>query len=309
MAYEPITAPMRIQALRGSLAEQQYRRSALPGTAWSSPKAIAPGVSPRPLEDLIFHGGKTLPEHLFQNIYLGSKADWQPSDIEHIDHAITLAMEHRLLNNVMRQYFDTPYLSSERLESMTLDEPKPVFLDEPNIQAQVVALYRRGAIAKRDLDKTIFNLILPRDSVLALGDSNSLNGLGGYHGSLHLQDVDGPVTLYYSANVYSEGRNGIPVFDQPWKNVVGTLYHELNEFRTDADVNDAIITGSNDFLGWMSRTGKEVGDDPIIAAPSLDRVFQEILSTTGNTKVPVQFMYSNRVHGPEGPVEVASALT
>jgi hypothetical protein len=28
-------------------------------------------------------------------------------------------------------------------------------------------------------------------------------------------------------------RNGIVMFDKPWKNVIGTLYHELNEFRID----------------------------------------------------------------------------
>ena len=39
--------------------------------------------------------------------------------------------------------------------------------------------------------------------------------------------------------------NGIPVFDRPWKNVVATLYHELNEARTDADVEDAIRAGSS----------------------------------------------------------------
>jgi hypothetical protein len=27
------------------------------------------------------------------------------------------------------------------------------------------------------------------------------------------------------------------VFDQPWKNVLATFYHELNEARTDPDVD------------------------------------------------------------------------
>lgn len=306
MSYGTGPVPMRIQARKGSHAEAQYYRgSMLPGGAFPMPKAIAPGVSPRPLEDLLFHGGKTLAQMRFQNLYLGSQADWQASDIENIDNAITTAMQHRSLNEVMRQYFDTAQLECEGVESRLMDDPKPQFLDEPDIQAKLVTLFRNGDIARSDLELTIFNLVLPRGCVLALGNSNSLNGLGGYHGSLHLVDADGPVTLYYSANVYSEADNGIPVFDRPWKNVVGTLYHELNEFRTDADVNDAILTGNNDFLGWMSRTGREVGDEPIVAAPSLDLVFQEILNTTGNGRVPVQFMYSNRVHGPEGPTDAA----
>ena len=129
----------------------------------------------------------------------------------------------------------------------------------------------------------------------------------GYHGSVRFQRQGKRVTLYYSANVYSEmlsptRENGIVVFDQPWKNVVGTLYHELNEFRTDADVKDAIETGNNDFLGWMSRRGHECGDQPIVAAKSLNLVFKEVSVTNGATRVPVQFMYSNAVHGAEGPI-------
>ena len=56
--------------------------------------------------------------------------------------------------------------------------------------------------------------------------------------------------IYYAIGAYSEqlpdGQiNGIPVFDQPWKNVVATFYHELNEARTDPDVEDAIRAGND----------------------------------------------------------------
>jgi hypothetical protein len=110
------------------------------------------------------------------------------------------------------------------------------------------------------------------------------------------------VTLYYSANVYSQrispGReNGIAVWKQSWRNVVATLYHELNEFRTDADVNDAIVNRDNDFLGWTSRDGLECGDQPINEADPLTEVFKQV----GAKKTPVQFMFSNAVHGAEGP--------
>ena len=76
-------------------------------------------------------------------------------------------------------------------------------------------------------------------------DASSLNGLGGYHGSVHVKTPKGKnVTLYYSVNAFSEilpngQENGISVFDKPWKNVVATLYHEMSEFRTDADVASA----------------------------------------------------------------------
>ena len=96
--------------------------------------------------------------------------------------------------------------------------------------------------------------------------------------------------------------NGIVAFNKPWKNVVGTLYHEINEFRTDPDVNDAIEQNSNEFLGWNSRRGHEVGDQPIFVASSLSQVFKEVRDATGKRRIPVQFMYSNAVHGPEGPI-------
>src|SRR5262249_24467700 len=147
---------------------------------------------------------------------------------------------------------------------------------------------------------------------LRLTDSSSFEGLGGYHGSLHVDRGGKRITLYYSANVYSQRlsanrENGIVAFDRPWENVVGTRYHGLNEFRTDADVNDAIETGNNDFLGWMSRFGQEIGDQPIATAAVLNLVFKEV-TTQGSTKrTPVQFLYSNAVHGAEGPITAPHA--
>ena len=120
---------------------------------------------------------------------------------------------------------------------------------------------------------------------------------------MHVRRGGKRVTLYYSANLYSELRpngaeNGIAVFDKPWKNVVGTLYHELNEFRTDADVNDAIASGDNDLLGWSSRRGLEVGDQ----LGNLRLVFKEVADAPRKKRVPVQFLYSSAVHGAEGPI-------
>jgi hypothetical protein len=118
--------------------------------------------------------------------------------------------------------------------------------------------------------------------------------------------VVGANTLYYAVGVYSEQRadgtaNGIPVFDLPWKNVVATFYHELNEARTDPDVQQVIAGGRSSLLGWTSRRGEECGDFPVFEANPLSLVFQEVPLTKGGT-APVQFQYSNYVHGPEGPV-------
>ena len=303
----PTGRPMRIQARPGSRAERSYyRNSVLPGAVWAMPKAIAPGILPSPLEDLMYHGGKVVPEMEFQNVFLGSRADWSESDATSIDAAIRLAMQDRGLNNVLDQYFPGAKLACDARPPLMLEDPKPRRITEDDVQAKVVALYDGDQIDKRDLGTTIFNLILPSGTVLELDDSSSLSGLGGYHGSVHVRRNNRPVTLYYSANVFSERvsptrDNGIVAFDAPWKSVVGTLYHELNEFRTDADVSDAIAQNDNDFLGWMSRQGREIGDQPIFAANPLSRVFQEV-SVASRTRVPVQFLYSNAVHGAEGPI-------
>jgi hypothetical protein len=140
----------------------------------------------------------------------------------------------------------------------------------------------------------------PERSILLQVGGAAANGLGAYHGSIQ----SGNQTIYYAVGVYSDNSggqtNGIPVFDVPWKNVVATFYHELNEARTDPDV-EAVINGApSSQLGWTSRQGEECGDFPVFEANPLTLVFQEVAPPSGGT-APVQFQYSNSVHGPEGP--------
>ena len=306
-----VLTPMRVQARSGSQMEAWYRsKASLPGRAWPMPKAIAPGIDPAPLQDLMFHGGKVVPQMEFQNVYLGGAASWAAQDVAFIDAAIEHAMRHKRLNNVMAQYFPGAKVSCDMRASIVVEEPKPARLDEPDVQAKVISLIDSGQLRKRDLATCLFNLILPPGAVLKLGGDSSLGGLGGYHGSVHSTRAGKRRTIYYSANVFSQilpnqRENGIAVFDRPWKNVVGTLYHEINEFRTDADVNDAIVQQNDDFLGWMSRRGSEVGDQPIFAAGDagdLRLVFKEVQDPPRRKRVPVQFLYSNAVHGAEGPI-------
>jgi hypothetical protein len=94
---------MRIQARPGSPVERDlYFNSDLPGRAWPSPQEIAKGINPSPLDDLIFHGGTTVPQMGFRNIYLGSQSNWSSSDITFIDSAIKRAMQDLRLNAIMR---------------------------------------------------------------------------------------------------------------------------------------------------------------------------------------------------------------
>jgi len=131
--------------------------------------------------------------------------------------------------------------------------------------------------------------------------ASSLNGLGGYHGSVHA----GGTVIYFAVGVFSESlpngsQNGIVAFDEPWKNVVATFYHELQEARTDPDVEDAIRTQNFNFIGWNSDQGEEIGDFPVFEADPLQQVFKEVPLVNGDT-APIQVLYSNRVNGPEDP--------
>jgi hypothetical protein len=131
--------------------------------------------------------------------------------------------------------------------------------------------------------------------------ASSLGGLGGYHGSVHV----GGAVVYFAVGVFSEllpngNENGIVAFDEPWKNVVGTFYHEIQEARSDPDVEDAIRTQNSNFIGWNSEQGEEIWDFPIFEASPLQEVFREVPLVNGGT-APIQLMYSNGVNGPEDP--------
>lgn len=298
---------MRIQVAPGSEAEyRHYRSLRRRSDQHDEREALAPGVSASPRDDLVFRGGKTIPQMGIQNVYLGRNSDFAGGDVESIDDAIARLMRDQQLSDILRQYFPGKQISYDFAASVILDENRPNEMDEPDVQNKIIDLFDRNLILATDHDRTIFNLILPPGTILKLSDSSSLAGLGGYHGSVHFSRGGQTKTLYYSANVYSEIRqnreNGIAFFKAPWKNVVCTLYHELCESQTDPDVNDAIHQNDRRLIGFNSNIGQEIGDQPL-AANSLDRVFKEVLTMPGPRPTPVQFVYSNKVHGAEGPAE------
>jgi len=331
--------PMNIHVAQGSYAERKYRAMAgLPGGEAALADALAPGFKPTRSHDLIFHMGKTIQALSFANFYLGGQQAWKASDITAIDDALAAAMSDRSLNNVMMQYFSNQPLTSTFRGSQIRPGSAPSQFTQGDVENLVRSLHAQGLFSGYPLSSTVFNVLLPSGTILndnpaptsvvtatpvrhaarrnpvspEAEEADSLHGLGGYHGSIHLTQSNGSTdTVYYAVGVYSEvrpdgTRNGIPVFDLPWKNVVATLYHELNEARTDPDVEDAIRAGNDPaaitFLGWVSRQGEECGDFPVSEAHPLTTVFQEVPLSDGSGTVPVQFQYSNAVHGPEGPI-------
>jgi hypothetical protein len=315
--------PLNVSFRRGSPAEQIFRRRA----GLSVDEVIAAGLKSTPSHDLHFHGGKTIADLHFMNFYVGSDV-WPASDMANIDAALSAAMSDVGLNNVMEQYFPGS-ISSTFDGSQKLSGPAPATVSQGDIESLISSLAAKGTFAGRDLSSTVFNFMLPPGTVLNDNagasaaslraekekspipdddEADSLHGLGGYHGSIHTGSGD---TIYYAVGVYSDvsrdgTENGIVVFDQPWKNVVATFYHELNEARTDCDVEDAIRAGNDpngiNFLGWTSKEGEECGDFPVFeAGNNLALVFKEVPLASNGKTVPVQFQYSDNVHGPEGP--------
>jgi hypothetical protein len=284
------------------------------------------GFGPRPSLNLHFFGGKTIADLVFVNHYLGGAGAWASADTASIDAALAKAMTDNDLQSVLQQYYG-PAISSRMLPSEVLPDPAPATIYKDQVEALVARIHGSGALAGADLGRTVANIMLPRGVILVDGfspgfrppagteaehvcrlravvkvggeDADSRHGLGGYHGSVHVPAGRTSTAVYYAVGVYSETGNGVPAFDQPWKNVAATFYHELNEARTDPDVEDAIRTGDSSRLGWYSARGGEIGDIPVTGAgTSLALVFTEIELADGSGAVPVQLMWSNKDDGP-----------
>ncbi len=327
--------PMNVTVAKGSRAEKYFlAKASLPGGEAAHPEVIAPGVHPTPKHNLAYHSGKIIQDLSFTNLYVGGSQAWKQSDIQKIDKALAAVMADQNLNNVMMQYFKNQSITSTFKPSQILPGSKPSEFSQGDVENLVQQLHSQGRLNGFDLAKTVFNFLLPSGTVLTTDEgpthqaakqstkgvasdnpvhpeeeASSLQGLGGYHGSVHASAQD---TIYYAIGVFSETQpngtdNGIVAFDQPWKNIVATFYHELNEARTDPDVEDAIKAGNDPnavkFLGWVSRQGEECGDFPMFeVGAALNLVMKEVPLTDGSGTVPVQFQYSNAVRGPEGPI-------
>lgn len=320
---QPRTRHFKSQLAPGSRAAHvQQQRSYKAGR---KPRVVSlvPGIPASPQEDLRYRGGKTIKDLKYINIYVGGDSRWQKAERRTIDDALEGAMLDPYLNHVVMQYFNDQPITAEFLGSFLLENYQPTTITQRDIRDVLRSLYGRGAFKSMPLDSTVMNFMLPSGVILedpdaataeyrhrlhpeipAEDEASSREGLGGYHGSLHI----GADTIYYAVCVYSERRsdgfqNGIPAFKEPWKNIVATFYHELQEARTDPDVDDAITTGRESALGWTSESGEEIGDYPLTAAQQLSMVIKEVPLADGSGMVPVQLLYSNAVHGPEGPIE------
>jgi hypothetical protein len=310
---------MASRPLNVTLAPQSRALEAYAKRAGVASDALAAGFHARPDLDLTPRGGRTVADLSFVNLYLGGSSAWDASDRTNIDAALSAALSDEGLESIIAQYYDGP-ISARMLESDFIEDRLKSHFFKDDAERLVRHMFGQQIFGDASPADTVVNMMLPRGVILVDGRSDgrdedeghssvlvdddaadSTQGLGGYHGSVH---VHGQVILY-AVGVYSEGDNGIVAFDQPWKNVVATFYHELCEARTDPDVEDVIRGGPESKLGWYSEKGGEIGDIPMaLAGADLSLVMQEVELTNGGT-APVQLEWSNHVHGPESPVHAA----
>jgi hypothetical protein len=286
-------------------------RPASPAEAAYRSAVLAPGFEPEPGLNLLYLGGKTIAQLSYALVHLGR---WDDNEPERLDAALAAAMTDRNLNRVLAQYFQDRAVEARFLGPLRYSGAIPSTVYKQTVEAIVADLHAAGALSGFDLATTAVCLALPEGVVLVDGNPGdddaptSTHGLGGYHGSVHpARGGRRREAVYYAVSVYSEGDNGIVAFDEPWKNVCATLYHELQEVRTDPDVEDAIRAGRSPaaarLLGWYSPRGGEIGDIPMAeAGGDVSLVMQEVPLADGGGTVPVQLMWSNAVGGPEGPI-------
>ena len=300
--------PMNVFVRPGSKAELACRRYAAKEKvpAKQAPphsEQIASGFTPKKALNLHDHGGKIITDLIFTNFFIGGSA-WDPQDIQQISQNLAKAMSDQHLNNVLIQYFrGAANITTTFRPSPAMPDEQLTTVSQQDVENRVKQMQTQGGLAGFDLSNTVFNLMLPRGVVLTVNDgsgdqveneSSSLEGLGGFHGSV----LVGTDTVFYAVGVFSEGNNGIVAFDQSWKNVVATFYHELNEARTDAGVEDNQVAWVNN-----ENPSEEIGDIPMsLAGSNLSKVMKEVPLADGSGTVPIQLMWSNAVAGPEGPI-------
>ena len=297
------------------------------------------GGGAAPLPGLLYRGGRTIRDLSFKTFYYGSVWQQDPNSPvvnrlaatrTQIDGAIVAAMTDPQLNGILSQYFGGQPVSSAALPSEIIaNAPRTaspnIAFNETDIRGVIAGLVATGLVGL-DLANTAINIVLPPGmslEILGLDEQerpsgatvmpgvphdspNYDSGIAGYHGSAAMQMAGKSVDVLYSVVVWSDGSTGIPVPGwDGWENVVATLYHELQETRTNPDVDRAIRTGDNGFVGWNTdpvdgpdgSDCREIADLPLIL--NNDRryaAFARVAVAGLSAPVPIQLMWSNQ-HG------------
>jgi len=205
------------------------------------------------------HGGAVLDHPQIANIYVGDY--WKTGQ----------GAADKTRNDAYAQEFGTSKMMGIAAEygagatsfagSTITSGASPTKFTETDVQNMVKQQLQLGTLPKGA--QSIYTVVLPPNTVLdAGGGVTSLNGLGGFHGSVAGPDGQ---PIYYSVIAYSQGRNGIDFTGNPQDNVGITESHEWMEAMTDPDVNST-IPGRG--LGWYDDVDNgEIGDLAISQLP------------------------------------------
>jgi hypothetical protein len=294
----------------------------------------APAAPPR----LLRRGGRILADLAYKTFYHGpawvadpAQPDANPHAVarRRIDTAIAAAMRDPGLNAILGQYFAGAAVTATALPSELLDDPRSdpsAAIDETDIRRIITALVPTR-LAGLDFARTVINIVLqeytpvrvvgldererPAGAPVGAGVPHDAPysglGLAGFHGSVPAAVAGTAVDVLYSVVVWSDGPIGIAVPGwQPWERITAILYHELQETRTNPDVDAAVRTGRSDLIGWNTDPlpgpdgidCREIADLPLILtadaqAESFVRV-QVAGPDGGPMTVPIQRLWSNR---------------
>ena len=143
---------------------------------------------------------------------------------------------------------------------------------------------------------------------------DSKHGLGGYHGSVHAKRGSKTETVYYAVGVVLgrvERHLGLP--GRVEEHVRGLLPRALRgangSGRRGRDPRGQLVARER-LPRLVLAAGGEIGDIPLEeAGGNLSAIIREVKLAAGSKTVPVQFMWSNAVAGPEGPIARKHAST
>jgi len=183
--------------------------------------AIATGLPPHQDLNLTFHGGKTLPSLTYKNFFVAGTNAWDPSDVQNINESLSAAMTDPGLNNVLAQYFAGNTVMTTVAPHELLSGSAPASVSQSDVEGAVRSLFLRGKMQGLPLASTVFNFLLPSGTVLTIDDGpnaltsphghakshhrpeipieteeSSLEGLGGFHGSVHVRRRGISTTIY-----------------------------------------------------------------------------------------------------------------
>lgn len=282
---------------------------------------IADGYSAKAKYNLVDYGGKVIPNLVHKPIMVGN---WSTTETALLLDSTDAVMNSTHLNEILSQYM--PTVTFNQLPPL-IDKTR--YATSVFTRATVDAVLKRNwkVISKLDLGNTVMGIMLPPgvilDSKKTAGRArswehkdpwpkrlkwwqkpfnnqlNSRSGLGGYHGSSMIAGR----RVYYLVVAYSEMRNGVENgiyrWDEGWKNTAAVLYHELQETRTDPNIEEAIKYNRRSLLGWYNiKGGGEVNDIPMLLAKADVWKSMREIEIDGHL-YPYQLLWSNRVNGPE----------